>query len=45
MKRSVISVLVIAVVALSLAGCLTLKPFTQAELDQISGFRASSQGK
>jgi hypothetical protein len=45
MKRSIISVFAIALVALSLASCLTLKPFTQAELDQISGHRTSSQGK
>jgi len=45
MKQSIVSVLAIALIALSLAGCLTLKPFSQAELDQISGHRTSSQGK
>jgi outer membrane protein assembly factor BamE (lipoprotein component of BamABCDE complex) len=45
MKRTALALLAIALVSFSIAGCTTLKPFTQAELDQISGFPASSQGR
>ena len=41
MKRTILSFIAITLVAFSLAGCTTLKSFSQAELDQISGFPTS----
>jgi hypothetical protein len=43
MKRKIIAIIGIAMLCLSLSGCLTLKPFTQEELDQLSAVPASSQ--
>jgi hypothetical protein len=45
MKRTILAFLAIALVSFSIASCTTLKPFTQAELDQISGFPSSGQGR
>jgi hypothetical protein len=45
MKRTILAFLAIACVAFSLVSCSTLKPFTQADFDYITGHSTTSQGK
>ena len=45
MKRTILALIAVALVSVSFMSCASLKPFTQAELDTISGFPTSSQGK
>lgn len=45
MKRSILALIAVALVSLSFVSCTSLKPFSQAELDQISGFPTSHQAK
>jgi hypothetical protein len=45
MKRAIFSFLAIAFVSFSIMSCTTLKPFDQADFDQITGHQTSGQGK
>jgi outer membrane protein assembly factor BamE (lipoprotein component of BamABCDE complex) len=45
MKRTALAFVAIALVCFSLAGCSTLKPFSQEQLDQISGFPGTVQAE
>jgi hypothetical protein len=43
MKRTVFAIIALAIVCCTLGGCLTLKPFTQDELDRLSSLTAYVQ--
>jgi len=43
MKRAIITLLAIALLSCLLGGCLTLKPFTQDELDRLTAVAVSGQ--
>ncbi len=44
MKRAISLLLSIAIIAATFVSCSSLKPFTQKQLDQISGFPSAQAG-
>ena len=44
MKRTISLLLSIAIIAATFVSCSSLKPFTQKQLDQISGFPSAQAG-